>query len=238
MRKRSIQLIASAFLLQVVFPFSHGRAQVPAEKPRYPAMAPLGQYLMPSESAEIALARSAAPASISGDAEVMVLRRDGYATAVKGRNGFVCIVERSWGKATDDPEFWNQKMRAPHCFNPQAARTFLQIYLMKTQLVLAGKSKTEILEATTSALDRKELPPLEPGAMAYMMSKQQYLGDDAMSWHPHVMFFAAGDATKSWGADLPDSPVMAANDPEERVTILFVLADKWSDGTMAPVTMH
>jgi hypothetical protein len=235
MRKTRIKLIASAFLLQAAFPCLNGYAQV--AKARYPAMAPLGQYLMP-ESAEIALAHSAAPASISGDAEVMVLRRDGYATAVKGKSGFVCIVERAWGKATDDSEFWNQKMRAPHCFNPQAARTFLQIYLMKTKLVLAGKSKTEIFKATTSALDRKELPPLEPGAMAYMMSKQQYLGDDDMSWHPHVMFFAAGDATKSWGADLPDSPVMAANDPEERVTILFVLADKWSDGTMAQEKKH
>jgi hypothetical protein len=235
MRKTRIKLIASAFLLQAAILCLNGYAQV--AKARYPAMAPLGQYLMP-ESAEIALARSAAPASISGDAEVMVLRRDGYATAVKGKSGFVCIVERAWGKATDDSEFWNQKMRAPHCFNPQAARTFLQIYLMKTKLVLAGKSKTEIFKATASALDRKELPPLEPGAMAYMMSKQQYLGDDDMSWHPHVMFFATGDATKSWGADLPDSPVMAANDPEERATILFVLADKWSDGTMAPVMKH
>ena len=40
-----------------------------------------------------------------------------------------------------------------------------------------------------------------------------------MSWHPHVMFFVSGDAEKSWGANLPGSPVMAANDPEERVTI-------------------
>ena len=235
MRKTRITLVASAFLLQAAFPCLNSYAQM--TKAHYPAMAPLAQYLMP-ESAEIALARSAAPASISGDAEVMVLRRDGYATAVKGKNGFVCLVERAWGKGTDDPEFWNQKMRAPHCFNPQAARTFLQIYLMKTKLVLAGKSRADILKATTSALDRKELPPLEQGAMAYMMSKQQYLGDNDMSWHPHVMFFAAGDETKSWGADLPDSPVITANDPEERVTILFVLADKWSDGTMAPVMKH
>ena len=235
MRNTRIPLIASAFLLQAAFPCLNGYAQV--AKARYPAMAPLEQYLMP-ETAEIALARSAAPASISRDAEVMVLRRDGYATAVKGKSGFVCLVERAWGKPTDDPEFWNQKMRAPHCFNSQAARTFLRIYLMKTKLVLAGKAKTEIFKATTSALDRKELPPPEPGAMAYMMSKQQYLGDDDMSWHPHVMFFFAGDATKSWGADLPDSPVMAANDPEERVTILFVLADKWSDGTTGPAMKH
>jgi hypothetical protein len=237
MRNIGIKLIAAAFLWQAAFPCLNGYVQAQAAKDRYPAMAPLAEYLMP-ESAEIALAHSAAPASISADADVMVLRGDGYATAVKGTNGFVCIVERAWANATDDSGFWNQKMRAPNCFNPQAARTFLQIYLMKTKLVLAGKSKTDILNATTSALDLKELPPLEPGAMAYMMSKQQYLGDDAMNWHPHVMFFTAGDATKSWGADLPNSPVMAANDPEERVTILFVLADKWSDGTLAPVKAH
>jgi hypothetical protein len=165
MRKTRIKLIVSVFLLLAAFPSLSGYVQAQDTKSRYPSMAPVEQYLMP-ESAEIALARSAAPASISDAAEVMVLRANGYATAVKGKSRFVCIVERSWGKATDDPEFWNQKMRAPHCFNPQAARTFLPIYLMKTKLVLAGKSRTEILYATASALDRKELPPLEPGAMA------------------------------------------------------------------------
>jgi hypothetical protein len=191
-------------------------------------MAPLDQYLMPDADSEIALARSAAPASISDGAEVMVLGRDGYTTAVKGSNGFLCIVERSWGAATDAPDFWNPKVRAPHCFNPPAARTFAPIFLMKTKLVLAGKSKTEILGATASALDKKELPALEPGAMVYMMSKQQYLSDRDMSWHPHLMFFVPGDAAKSWGANLPGSPVIAANDPEERVTIFLVVVGKWS----------
>jgi hypothetical protein len=142
--------------------------------------------LIPDEKAEIALARSAAPASISDAAKVMVLRRDGYVAAAKGSNGFVCIVERSWGKATDDPEFWNPKMRAPHCFNPAASRTFLPIFLQKTKLVLAGKSRAQILAETASALDKGELPALAPGAMCYMMAKQQYLSDDDKSWHPHV----------------------------------------------------
>jgi hypothetical protein len=238
MRKSSIKLIASAFLLQVVFPFSNGQAQVQAEPSRYPAMASLDQYLIPSESSEIALARSAAPASISDDAEVMVLRRDGYATVVKGKNGFLCLVERSWAASTDNSDFWNPKVRSPNCFNAPAARTFVPIMLMKTKLVLAGRSKTEILAATSSALDRKELPALEPGAMCYMMSKQQYLNDQGTSWHPHLMFFVAGDAARSWGADLPGSPLMAANDPEERATILMLWTAKWSDGTVAPSMME
>ncbi len=167
MQKKTFTFPALAFLVLAVLP--GGTCQAQAEKASYPAasypnMAPLDQYLMPDVSSEIALARSAAPASISDGAEVMVLGAKGYTTAIKGTNGFLCIVERSWGAATDEAEFWNPKVRAPICFNPQAAKTFAPIFLMKTRLVLAGKSKPEIVEATASALDKNELPALEPGA--------------------------------------------------------------------------
>lgn len=109
---------------------------------------------------------------------------------------------------------------------------------MKTQWVLAGKSKAEIVRALASAFSKKELPALEPGAMYYMLSKQQYLGDQGRSWHPHLMFFVAGDAGKSWGGNLPGSPVIAANDPEERATIFMILVGHWSDGSPAPQTTH
>jgi hypothetical protein len=49
-------------------------------------MAPVDQYLM-ERNAEILLARSAAPDSISSDATVLILGRQGYETAVEGRNG-------------------------------------------------------------------------------------------------------------------------------------------------------
>ena len=237
MKHKVLRTMALSSFALVVMPIATLSAPAQEAKTPYPSMAALDQYLMESKT-EITLARSAAPASISNAAEVMVLRRDGYATAVKGSNGFVCIVERSWGKPTDDPEFWNSKVRAPHCFNPAASKTFLPIFLRKTKLVLAGKSKAEILAATTSALEKKELPALAPGAMCYMMSKQQYLSDDDLSWHPHLMFFVSGDAAKSWGANLRGSPVIAANDPEERVTIFMVVSGSWSDGTPGPSTQH
>ena len=237
MQKDYLRITALACVVPILFLWP-ARARAQAAKAPYPVMAPLDHYLIPDEQAEIALARSAAPAAISGGAEVLVLRRNGYATAVKGSNGFVCIVERSWGKPTDDPEFWNSKVRAPHCFNPAASKTFLPAFLKKTQLVLAGKSKPQILAAITSALEKTELPALAPGAMCYMMAKQQYLGDDGRNWHPHLMFFVSGDAAKSWGANLPGSPIIAANDPEERATIFMVLAHTWSDGTPAPSSTH
>jgi hypothetical protein len=238
MRKNDFRLIVCVCLVPLCLPGARTQAQAQTEKAAYPAMAPLDAYLIADQNSEIALARSAAPASISGGAEVMVLGRSGFTTAVKGTNGFVCLVERGWGAATDEPEFWNPKVRSPICFNPAAAKTFAPIFLMKTKLVLEGKSKKEILAATTAALDKKELPALEPGAMCYMMSKQQYLNDRGMSWHPHVMVFVSGDAAKSWGANQDDSPIIAANDPEERVTIFMVWVGNWSDGSPAPPMEH
>jgi hypothetical protein len=237
MRKDAVSFIVVVFLLSGGLLGTVG--QVAAQtKTSYPVMAPLDQYLIPDKDAEIALARTAAPKSISDDAEVMVLGRSGYTTAAKGTNGFVCIVERGWDASTDDPVFWNPKNRSPICFNPAAARTYLPLILMRTKLVLAGKSKAELVKAIATALDKGELPALESGAMCYMMSKQQYLNDDALNWHPHLMFFIPGDVGKSWGADLPGSPVMAANDPENRLTIFMVVVGTWSDGTPGPPMDH
>lgn len=204
----------------------------------YPTMAPVDQYLIADKDTEIALARSGAPASISSAAEVMVLGRDGYTTAAKGTNGFMCLVERGWGAATTEAEFWNPNVRSPICFNAAAAATFAPIYLMKTKLALAGKSPKEIVAATDAAFADGKLPALAPGAMCYMMSRQQYLNDRGKSWHPHVMFFVSGDAAKSWGANLDGSPLIAADDPEERATIMMLWVAQWSDGTPGPAMSH
>jgi len=229
--KSKISWLAACMLAFAMTAFESASAQtVP-----YLSMAPLEQYLMPQED-EIALARSAAPRSVSDEADVMVLGKEGYVTVVKGTNGFLCIVERGWAGETSFSDFWNPKQRAPNCFNRAAARTFAQIYLMKTRLVLAGYPKQEILKQTIAAMDSRELLPPEPGAMCYMMSKQQYLNDKDRNWHPHMMFFVAGDVAASWGANLPGSPVIAANDAEERVTIFMMMAEHWSDGTAAPMS--
>ena len=234
MRKGSNEVVNLIFVIAIGIAGAGGQVWGQAGKVSYPAMAPVDRYLIADQSAEIALARSAAPASISEGAEVMVLARNGYRTAVSGKNGFLCMVERGWGASTGDPEFWNPKVRSPICFNPSAARSYAPIYLMKTKLVLSGKSRTEMVKALASAFDKNELPALEPEAMCYMMSKQQYLSDRDKSWHPHLMLFVPGDAAKRWGANLPGSPVMAADDPEERLTILLVWAGEWSDGAPAP----
>ncbi|HEY6619603.1 MAG TPA: hypothetical protein VIY68_08670 [Steroidobacteraceae bacterium] len=214
-----------------------GVAHAQESKTPYARMAPIAQYLM-TESAEIALAQSAAPASISGDATIVVLKHNGYETAVQGKNGFVCIVERSWMSPFDSPEFWNPKMRGPICFNPPAVRSILPFTTKRTEMILSGLSKTQIMERLKQEILRKEVPTLEAGAMCYMMSRQANLGDSNGHWRPHLMFYGPRSDGADWGADRAGSPVMLnqqfQNSPEP-LTTYMVAVDRWSDGTSAPI---
>ncbi len=231
MKRNLVETMAQgAFALALVLS-AWGQAPAQGAKALYPSMAPVDQYLMSDRAAEIALARSAAPESISRDAEVMVLGRQGYETAVKGKNGFVCMVERSWTAGIDDPNFWNPKLRGAICFNPPAVRSYVPITLKKTELILAGRSKAQMFETLKDAFDKKQLPMQEPGALAYMLSRQSYLDDKAGPWHPHLMFFVPQTDAVSWGAGLPGSPILAASDPEDRMTVFLIPVGKWSDGT-------
>ena len=232
MKRKVLRTIALSSFALVVMPPAAWRAPAQEAKAVYPSMAPLDQYLM-ERSAEIALARSAAPVSISQDAEVMVLGRHRYETVVKGKNGFVCMVERSWTAGIDDPGFWNPKLRGPICFNPPAVRSYLPQTIMKTESILAGRSKAQMFEDIKVALDKRKLPPSESGAMCYMMSKQGYLNDEVGHWHPHLMFFVPPTDPATWGADLLGSPIISTKDPQGRLTIFMVPVGRWSDGTAA-----
>jgi len=237
MQRQILRTIALRSFALVVILGGAWQAQAQDGKRPYPSMAPLDQYLM-ERNAEIALAKSAAPESISGDAEVMVLGRNGYETVVTGKNAFVCMVERSWTAGIDDPDFWNPKLRAPICFNPPAARSYLPLTIKKTELVLAARSKAQMFEGIKTAFDKKELPALESGAMCYMLSKQGYLSDRDGHWHPHLMFFVPLTDPAAWGAGLPDSPVLGSREIPDRLTIFLIPVAKWSDGTAAAADEH
>ncbi|HMJ20971.1 MAG TPA: hypothetical protein VK513_03650, partial [Terriglobales bacterium] len=192
--------------------------------------------------AEIALARSAAPEAISRDATILVLGRHGYETAVEGKNGFVCAVERGWMgpfSGEDAANFWNPKLRGPLCFNPPGARSVLPFTYKRTEMILAAKSKAQVIDALKAAYEKKELPPPELGAMSYMMSKDQYLTDAGdHRWMAHLMFYTPLMDGAAWGADLPKSPVML--NPQfrgapEPIDVFMVPVGRWSDGSAAPV---
>lgn len=229
MRRKKVGAIAvRSFALLVLLITTHQATAQDAATP-YLKMAPIEQYLM-DRTAEIELARSAAPESISRDAEVLALGRHGFETAVKG--SFVCIVERSWTSAAD-PDFWNPKVRTPICWNGAAARSVLVRNIKRTDLILAGRTKDQVDEAIFAAVDKKELPAVEPGAMCYMMSKQGY-GDDTVEHCPsHLMFYYQQTDPATWGANLQGSPIIAVSDTREHVTTFVIAVQRWSDGTEA-----
>jgi hypothetical protein len=238
MNRETSKVIASRSVAGIVVLAAWWQAQAADAKAPYPTMAPLAQYLIADRNAEIALARSAAPDSISREAKVLVLGPYGYETAIEGKNGFVCDVERSWmSPSPDDPEFWNPKQRAATCYNPPAARSILPLVFKKTALVLAGLSKAQITDRLKDAYEKKELPSMEPGAMCYMISKQAYLSDEGTHNQAHLMFYAPHMGAGNWGADLPDSPVTLDEQffGAQPIDVLVVPAGRWSDGTPAPV---
>ena len=210
-------------------------------------MAPVSAYLM-DRTQEIALAKSAAPASITKDATILVLTRSGYETAVQGTNGFVCWVGRGFSGAPDWDERWNAKIRAAGCDNPQAARSMTPLAKLRTAMTLAGRTDAEIIVRIKLALRSKEIPPLEAGAMCYMMSKDAYLTDAGSHNMAHVMFYIPSKNGDNWGANLAGSPFFGGNywffRPEHMaetatlppVSVLLVGVATWSDGT--PTAMH
>jgi len=236
--------LLSGFALVTALMASRPVAAQDAKQP-YPNMAPIEQYLM-DRDAEIALARSAAPDAISHDASVIVLTRHGYVSAVEGKNGWVCWVGRGWMGMFDHPEFWNPKVRAAECINPPAVRSVLPYAYKRTELLLAGHSKQEVIAAIKAAIDKKELPALEQGTVSYMMSKDSYLSDYGGHNAPHMMFYETAKDGAAWGANLTNSPVLAVNYwyisaeayPQLKsfppLSVFLVGVTKWSDGTPAP----
>jgi len=244
MRKNKTgSIVSKCFALLVMLGAIHQASAQDATSP-YPKMAPIEQYLM-EKNAEIELARSAAPDSISRDATILVLGRQGYETAVQGNNGFVCMVARAWTAAFDWTEFWNPKVRAADCLNPQAARSLLPAAYLRARMVMAGRSKAEIISAVKAGFANKQLPDLESGAMDYMMSKSSYLTDEGDHNMPHVMFYAHlkdGEVAASGAAGLPvlSSPYWFFTPHEQSqmkglppIVVFLVAVTNWSDGTPA-----
>ena len=205
----------------------------PVAAQKSPDLAP---YLMADRGAEVALARSAAPANVSGAATVLVLTRSGFVEAAHGTNGFTCFVLRSFNSPVGDPNFWKPEVRAPHCLNPQASRSILPEMKKREEWVMAGVSPSQIAARTKSAYASHEFPMPEAGAMAYMLSPQQHLAETNPHWMPHLMFYYDKTAPASaWGAGGFSAPVIngSTDDPSSPVLTLLIPVRQWSDGTTA-----
>jgi hypothetical protein len=202
-------------------------------KSPYPTMAPIAQYRM-ERNAEIAMARTAAPPSISRDATIMVMGQKNFEVAVHGNNGFVCVVGRAFGGPLSNPEFWNPKNRSPICYNPPAVRSLMPYAMKQIGMALAGATKAQITDAIRTGVAKGELGLPESGSMAYMMSKEAYLTDRGGHNLAHVMFELPRDGV------LPDDPNSFVSWDPAPVIEFNVPVGYWSDGSAiaAPHAAH
>jgi len=194
---------------------------------RYKEMAPVSAYVTGDDAQEIATARSAAPPKISNDAEILAFDSNGYHRAIAGKNGWTCLVQRSWTDDFSNPEFWNPRIRVPICFNPPASRSVLPVYLQRTEWVLEQRSLTAVVDVSKT----RPIPDPEQGSLAIMMSKQGYVADGVGTPGPHVMVFLAGVPAATWGAGLDGVPIGSSPGDKPSITIFYLGVRTWSDGT-------
>jgi hypothetical protein len=204
--------------------FLYSLAFIATLQPSYPS---LNEYLMPRD-AELALARSAAPAAITDHATFKVLTPNGYEVAQRGDNGFVCLVLRGWSAPTFTPTqerelVYDSKVRAPICYNAIAARTVVPYQDLRTKLAMAGKSPDEIAALVKAAYDSGKLPKMEQVGFAYMFSADSYLGPGIGAFHPHMMAFTP----------YYDNAMLGGNEVGGRVP--FVAADAGTPFTVSVI---
>src|ERR1700723_397915 len=168
MKRKTVKMIALGFFALALALGAARQARAQDAKTPYPTMLPLDQYLM-DRDAEIAMSRSAGPNSVSSGAKVLVLGRHGYETAAEGKNGFVCLVGRSWDLPKNNRAFWDPKIHGPICLSATGTRSFLPIYRKKTELAIAGRSNTQIEDAIIDGIAKGGKPTPEPGTLSYMM---------------------------------------------------------------------
>ncbi len=155
---------------------------------------PLEEYLLPRD-AETALARSAAPAGISDRATIKVLTKSGYEVVRRGDNGFTCMVMRGWTAPTYTPAelrdlVYDPAVRAPICFDPEATRTVMPYYELRSTLGMAGQTPDQIARRVEAAYASGSLTKRAGVSFAYMWSADQHLGPGIGHWRPHMMIFS------------------------------------------------
>lgn len=181
---------------------------------------PPGPRLLLERDHEVRLARSAAPASVSGGARVWLLENGTYVVADSGGNGVECYVSRSWPESLE-----------PHCFDEEGARTIMRLEMRAVELAHAGMAREEAARQLSFGLaDGTFRLPQRP-AVSWMMSSAQVLFSDSGrrvgAWQPHLMIYYPYLTAEGLGLganDLAAGIVVDAGKPTSNLMIVVPAA--------------
>ena len=180
-----------------------------------------------SDSAEIALARGAAPAAISDSADIWVLRDSAYARVRQGTTGAGCLVLRPRAGSI-----------VPVCFDPRAARSVLRAELLAHRLRSRGMSPEAADTAVERAIHAGQIERPAPGAMGWMMSPRQIFltpdGRNIGAWRPHVMIYMPSARPNSIGFEAVEGGAMFLDKAGQALAHVVVVTAGWADGSRGP----
>jgi hypothetical protein len=186
-----------------------------------------------SDADEIALALTAAPASITAGAAVYIFRDGKFAKVRDGSTGWVCAVGR-------DPRVKPIAV-APQCYNPEGARTSMQEGMLRAQLWSRNVSNTEIQREVDAAFQRGTLQPPSKPVMIYMMSSHQVLesfqGDSEWTtgaWHPHIMIYLPHATADQFALDEQNQAGPVSVSSDAKGVQLVVIVPHWADSPASP----
>ncbi len=182
-----------------------------------------------SEAEEIALARSAAPADVTDEATILVLRNDHYQTAFEGSNGVTCMVSRSLPLSVE-----------PICYDPEASSSILLMEIQRVELRLTGLSPEEVDRRIAEAIGTGALTLPQRPAMAYMMSAGQVLYSDAETKvgallpHLHLyMPYATAEQFGGLGGSMPDAPAWITDAGKPTANLIIFVREFVEPGEVA-----
>lgn len=139
---------------------------------------------------ERALALSAAPAHLQDDASVYVLKDDGYTLINTGGNPYTCIVQRN-----------HPTSLLPVCFDKEGTDTIVKTIIGTADLVLEGKTDTEINAAIVAGLQTAKYSEPVSSSISYMLSDFNWMYDENAkelnNIGPHSMIFAQDASRES-----------------------------------------
>ena len=162
-----------------------------------PALAAQAVPQPASQSAELALALSAAPEHLRGGAQVYVLGPQGYELARPGNNGFTCLVEREHPATVE-----------PVCYDAVGSAAFVPVALARAAARAAGRDEATIrAEVEAGYRSGRYRGPAGPG-IAYMLATEQSVRDEAsgevVRYVPHLMFYVPHARAGTLGLESPD----------------------------------
>jgi hypothetical protein len=173
-------------------------------------------YVEMHEAREIALARSAAPESVSDAATIWLLRNGTFVPAIEGSNGNHCLTMRSYPKSVE-----------PLCYDAEAARTIMPIEIRRFELRNHGLGWSEIDARIDEEIRRGSLNLPDRPAMSYMLSSAQDLyapdGRHVGNWKPHIMLYTPGLSNEDIGLTAQGTDFMQMAESGRPIAHLIVV---------------